>query len=137
MEYMDWRINIFSRGRGLLMLFLFSDVGDNDAPTRILGGSHADVSRLLSPHGEAGLSFMEVAQSISSFPDRPVFYATGAAGTVYLCHPFIVHAAQDHRGTHPKFMAQPPLLTKCDFSIQRNIAQYPVEVAISKAIDGR
>jgi len=136
MAFMDWRINVFSRGRGLLMLFLFSDVGDNDAPTRIRAGSHADVSRLLSPHGEAGLSFMEVARSLSSFPERLELQATGAAGTVYLCHPFVVHAAQDHRGTHPKFVAQPPLLTKCDFNVQRNTAQYPVEVAISKAIDG-
>jgi hypothetical protein len=36
--------------------------------------------------------------------------ASGPAGTVYLCHPFLVHAAQPHRGTRPRFMAQPPLL---------------------------
>jgi hypothetical protein len=29
---------------------------------------------------------------------------------VYLCHPFIVHSAQPHRGKTPRFMAQPPLL---------------------------
>ena len=38
--------------------------------------------------------------------------ATGDAGTVYLCHPFLVHAAQPHRGTLPRFMAQPPLLPR-------------------------
>ena len=32
------------------------------------------------------------------------------AGTVYLCHPFLVHAAQRHRGSTPKFMAQPPVV---------------------------
>ena len=36
--------------------------------------------------------------------------ATGEAGTVYLCHPFVVHSAQPHRGRNPRFMAQPPLL---------------------------
>ena len=36
--------------------------------------------------------------------------AIGPAGTVYLCHPFLVHAAQPHRGSQPRFMAQPPLL---------------------------
>ncbi|MFI0371572.1 hypothetical protein ACH35V_27220 [Actinomadura sp. 1N219] len=41
---------------------------------------------------------------------RPVRLATGRAGDVYLCHPFLVHAAQPHRGTRPRFMAQPPLV---------------------------
>ncbi len=37
-DFMDWRANIVSRGRALLMLFLFSDVGEDDAPTRIRKG---------------------------------------------------------------------------------------------------
>ena len=41
---------------------------------------------------------------------RPVVTATGDAGTVYLCHPFLVHAAQPHQGKQPRFLAQPPLL---------------------------
>ncbi len=39
--------------------------------------------------------------------DCEVALATGEAGTVYLCHPFLVHAAQIHRGKRPRFMAQP------------------------------
>ena len=38
-DFMRWRVNVSSRGRALLMLFLFSDVGDDDAPTRIRIGS--------------------------------------------------------------------------------------------------
>ena len=34
-DFMEWRANVKSRGRALLMLFLFSDVGPDDAPTRI------------------------------------------------------------------------------------------------------
>jgi hypothetical protein len=33
-------VNIRSRARGLLALFLFTDVGRHDAPTRLLCGSH-------------------------------------------------------------------------------------------------
>jgi len=55
-DFSDWRANVRSRGRALLMLFLFSDVGENDAPTRIKVGSHRDVARRLEPAGEAGLS---------------------------------------------------------------------------------
>jgi hypothetical protein len=28
---------------------------------------------------------------------------------VYLCHPFLVHTGTAHRGSRPRFMAQPPL----------------------------
>ena len=134
-DYQEWRININSKGRALLMLFLFSDVCEQDAPTRIRIGSHLDVARILEPEGEKGLSFMELAKKLDSLPKRDQALATGRAGTVYLCHPFIVHAAQDHHGTKPKFMAQPPLQTKHDFNIYRNESELsPVEKAIRKAI---
>jgi hypothetical protein len=32
--------NVYSKARGLLALFLFSDVGPHDAPTRLILGSH-------------------------------------------------------------------------------------------------
>jgi hypothetical protein len=109
-DFMDWRVNIFSRGRALLMLFLFSDVDVDDAPTRIRAGSHHDIARVLEPAGEQGMSLRELA--VNGFDEsahRPEVLAVGEAGTVYLCHPFLVHAAQPHRGTRPRFMAQPPL----------------------------
>jgi hypothetical protein len=40
---------------------------------------------------------------------QAIALATGRAGDVYLCHPFLVHAAQSHRGRNPRFLAQPPL----------------------------
>ena len=108
-DYMSWRINARSRGRALLMLFLFSDIGERDAPTRIAVGSHLEVARILEPRGEEGMAFQELADALPRAWPR-VALATGAAGTVYLCHPLIVHAAQPHRGSEPRFMAQPPLL---------------------------
>ena len=47
---------------------------------------------MLEPEGEKGLSFMEVAAKLHNLPRRSEVLATGKAGTVYLCHPFIVHA---------------------------------------------
>lgn len=130
-NYFEWRINIHSKGRGLLMLFLFSDVTESDAPTVIKAGSHFDVAKILEPEGEKGLSFMELAQRINTISAKEEIVATGKAGTVYLCHPFIVHAGQNHSGTTPKFMAQPPLLTKRDFNInQPDTLLCPVEKAI-------
>jgi hypothetical protein len=92
------------------MLFLFSDVGERDAPTRIRVGSHLDIPRLLEPFGDAGLSVIELAEKLDVTAKRAVALATGSAGTVYLCHPFLVHAAQPHHGATPRFLAQPPLL---------------------------
>jgi hypothetical protein len=110
-NFLDWRANIRSRGRLLLMLFLFSDVGEDDAPTRIRVGSHHDIARRLAPAGEAGLTLGELAATgFAESAHRPEALALGPAGTVYLCHPFLVHAAQPHRGAMPRFMAQPPLL---------------------------
>lgn len=110
-DFMSWRANVHSKGRALLMLFLFSDVGERDAPTRIRIGSHADIARQLAPAGERGLTLGELAaDGFAGSAHRPVVTATGAAGTVYLCHPFLVHAAQPHHGERPRFLAQPPLL---------------------------
>jgi Phytanoyl-CoA dioxygenase (PhyH) len=110
-DFMSWRANIHSKGRALLMLFLFADVGERDAPTRIRVGSHADIARQLAPAGARGLRLMDLAaDGFAGSAHRPVVNATGDAGTVYLCHPFLVHAAQPHQGERPRFLAQPPLL---------------------------
>ncbi|MDO1447903.1 phytanoyl-CoA dioxygenase family protein [Rhodocytophaga aerolata] len=135
-DFFNWRVNIYSQGRALLMLFLFSDVGKQEAPTRIAVGSHLEVAKLLLPAGEAGMSFMELAGKISISQEWPVELATGEAGTVYLCHPFLVHAAQPHQGKQPRFMAQPPLLPAGPFMLNRADGAYsPVEQAIRLGIN--
>jgi len=136
-DFSDWRVNITSRGRALLMLFLFSDVGEHDAPTRIKVGSHRDVARLLEPAGEAGLSLAELGRFGAKL-DRPLALAAGEAGTVYLCHPFLVHAAQKHRGKQPRFLAQPPLHPAEPFRLDRADGAYsPAELAIRLALQER
>lgn len=131
-DFMEWRANIKSSGRALLMLFLLSDVGEQDAPTRIRKGSHAVIARELLPYGEAGATLRQLsADNYASTAHCEEVLATGPAGTVYLCHPFIVHAAQPHRGTAVKFMAQPPLLPKGEFDPA--LPPSPVQVAIRKA----
>jgi hypothetical protein len=131
-DFMSWRANVSSRGRALLMLFLFSDVDETDAPTRLRAGSHVDVARRLAPAGEAGLTLRELASTgFSESAHRPEALAAGPAGTVYLCHPFVVHTAQLHRGAHPRFMAQPPLLPRTPLSLD---GPSPVERAIRDAL---
>lgn len=127
-DFLQWRANWYSKGRGLLMLFLFSDIGEHDAPTRIKVGSHIEMANLLKQHGEDGLSLLEMVDLFPAIKAQEEVLATGKAGTVYLCHPFLVHAAQSHRGTKPRFLAQPPLLLKED--LMHGDRLYPVEQAI-------
>ena len=136
-DFLNWRVNVFSKGRALLMLFLFSDVGESDAPTRIRVGSHLDVARILSPAGDNGLSARDLAatEGFAETAARREVLATGDAGTVYLCHPFLVHAAQQHRGSRPRFLAQPPLVPAGPFLLNRTDGAYsPVEQAIRIAL---
>lgn len=135
-DFMSWRVNVASKGRALLMLFLFSDVGEDDAPTRIRAGSHRDIARQLAPAGEEGLTLRDLAaDGFAGSAGREEVLATGAAGTVYLCHPFLVHAAQPHRGRRPRFLAQPPLLPREPLSLDREDGVYsPIEAAIRSAL---
>lgn len=135
-DFLSWRANASSKGRALLMLFLFSDVGELDAPTRIRIGSHLDIARQLAPAGEAGRTLGELAANgFAETAYCPEVLATGAAGTVYLCHPFLVHAAQPHHGAVPRFMAQPPLMPATPLALERADGDYsPVEIAIRNAL---
>jgi hypothetical protein len=136
----DYWLNLRSRGRALLMLFLFSDIGPDDAPTRIKVGSHLDVPPFLAAAGDRGLSNLAVCMAMDAAgkldaPERTTVLATGHPGDVYLCHPFLIHAAQPHRGREPRFMAQPPLDPVAPLELHRHDGAYsPVERAVRQGL---
>jgi hypothetical protein len=112
-----WWVNVRSRARGLLALFLFTDVGPEDAPTRLMCGSHLAVPEFLAPYGEEGTDADAEFWRPSALC-LPVAHATGSAGDVFLCHPFIVHTATcPHRGTTPRMIAQPAVHVADGFAI--------------------
>lgn len=130
---LNWYVNYCSKGRGLLLLCLLSDVGINDAPTRIREGSHLSMPNLLRPFGESG-----VLGQAAPLPDLdgPVALATGLAGDVYLCHPFLVHAASwPHRGTKPRFIAQPPIAMDGALRTNKSHRLSPVARTVRRALD--
>ena len=64
------------------------------------------------------MSFLELGLAAAEATEKmPETLATGSAGTVYLCHPFLVHAAQAHHGSTPRFMAQPPLYPRVSLEL--------------------
>ena len=100
--------NVHSSCRAMLTLFLFTDVDESNAPTRIRVGSHMDVPPVLRRYGDRGASGAVLSPEVdAASAHRPVAPATGRAGDVFVCHPFLVHAAQPHHGTRPRFLAQP------------------------------
>ncbi|MEW5812455.1 MAG: phytanoyl-CoA dioxygenase family protein [Actinomycetota bacterium] len=99
---------VTNRPHTLLVLTLLSEVTIDDAPTRIRVGSHHDTVRVL---GDEPLDAVEAgARVAAASASRPVAHATGEPGDMYVLHPFTVHAADEHRGHTPRFMAQGPVL---------------------------
>ena len=143
-------VDLRSRGRGLLVLFLLTDVGPDDAPTRIKVGSHLDVPGYLVDHRD-GRSVLELCRAMDEdgmldAASRPTVEATGAAGDVYVCHPFLVHAAQPMRSAQPpnsgqgcgirppRIIAQPPIETVAPFRLDAT-GTSPVEMAVRRALN--
>lgn len=84
---------------------------------------------------EAGLLLGELAaDGFVSSVRRPVALATGGPGTVFLCHPFPVHGAQPHLGRIPRLLAQPPLMPREPWGLDRaDVADTPVARAVRPA----
>lgn len=132
-----WWVSVHSRGRGLLALFLFTDVSDEDAPTEILAGSHLDVPQVLAPFGDRGAFFGDVAGHLpASTFQRPRVRATGRAGDVYICHPFLVHRATwPHLGSGPRMVAQPAIAHHEPFALRNGADVSAVERAILRGLE--
>jgi hypothetical protein len=115
----EYWTDLSSRGRGLLALFLFTDVGPADAPTRLVLGSHRYAAAVLARAGAAGLPGGEVAARLRpSVLCRTTVDAVGRAGDVVLCHPFMVHTATwPHRGAGPRMLAQPAVAGPDGFAV--------------------
>ena len=102
-------VNVHSRSRALLALFLFTDVGEADAPTELPA---ATFQRPRAPR------------------------ATGRAGDVFICHPFLVHRATwPHRGTGPRMVAQPAIGHPEPFALRNDADVCVVERAILHGLE--
>ena len=102
----------------------------DSAPTRVRPGSHRDAARILAPAGDEGMPFPQAARlAAQASAARPTELATGQAGDVIVCHPFLVHAASwPHAGRHPRIMAQPGVALHDAFPLVPPLS--PVELAM-------
>jgi len=95
-----------------------------------------DVPPVLEPMGDAGTHFDHVVPMIPHVHEREIALATGEVGDVYLCHPFLVHAASwPHRGTRPRFISQPKLPPAVPLKLEREDGDHsPVEIAVRRGL---
>jgi Phytanoyl-CoA dioxygenase (PhyH) len=103
----DGRYRCGVQSQTMLLLVLLSDVGPADAPTRIRVGSQRDAAAALAGRTLDSLAAGPLVDAASAH--RPLAHATGQPGDIYLVHPLTVHAADEHRGDEPRFMAQTPV----------------------------
>jgi hypothetical protein len=124
-----------STERVLLLLFLLSDVGADDAPTRVRLGSHLAAARLLARSADPADFYATAGELASTTEHLPQALATGEAGDVWLCHPYVVHSAQPNRGSRVRFLAQPPLGGTEPIDAGRPASERsPVEEAVRRAL---
>ncbi|MBI3228592.1 MAG: phytanoyl-CoA dioxygenase family protein [Mycolicibacterium cosmeticum] len=102
----SWAVS--GRPHTVLLLTLLSEVGAPDAPTRIRVGSHHDAGGVLGTEPMDAVTAGERVAAAST--SRPVAFATGHPGDMFVLHPLTVHAADRHHGRRPRFMAQAPVL---------------------------
>jgi hypothetical protein len=133
------RVTVRARGGGLLALFLFSDVDEDSAPTRVRVGSHLDGARVLAAAGPAGLEWREAARRIEqASAHRPTAVLTGQAGDVFLCHQHTAHSASwPHRGRLPRLLAQPSVALLGEYRLPGlpDAPPTPAEQAVLRALD--
>lgn len=79
--FLHWRVNVRSKGRALLMLYLFSDIGDDDAPTRLRVGSHRAMAKMLQPYGEEGAEMGALIPEFAATEGLPEAWATETPAT--------------------------------------------------------
>jgi hypothetical protein len=113
------------------MLFLFSYVAEEGAPTRIRVGSHFDMARMLAPAEEAGMAHL-LLEGVGA--GRDIVLATGEAGRLPMSSvsdPRRTKAPRDGAAFHvvaPLGPAAPLRLERADG------AHSPVEIAIREAL---
>ena len=161
----QFRHYVDSPDQGLLLLPMFSETGPRGGGTLIAAGSHRPVARLLARHpdgleiGEAiALShrtypwLAELAGKTKTVPDRVAYFmdeshpddtgqplrvveATASPGDVYLCHPFLFHAASQNHSGVPRFMCNRTTSLTGRMNVRAlTLDSSPVEISIHQAL---
>ncbi|BDI32078.1 hypothetical protein CCAX7_41290 [Capsulimonas corticalis] len=161
----QFRHRVTAPDQGLLLLPHLSSVAPQGGGTLVAAGSHKIVARFLAAHpdgielndalpacsrahpwlaeltqGSADgvdrvAKFMDAATTDELGTELRVVETTSEPGDVWICHPFLYHAAsQNHSGT-PRFMCNRTTPLKSPMALDRPDGDYsPVEISIREAL---
>jgi hypothetical protein len=102
--------------QGLLTIVLWSDVQERGGATFLAADSVGPVARHLLDHPEGVNPLSAPGESYGGFPFKTMIHAcrdfraaTGAAGDVYLMHPFLLHTSSFNALKLPRLITNPPV----------------------------
>ena len=134
----DWfRHHVHAGDQVLTPIFLWQDVGENDGPTLLAAGSHQEVARLLAEHEPDGIAGDRIGDVVNQHvqPSR-VDAATGRAGDVYVCHPFLAHSVNPVGCARPRFISNVAVHGRGPLRVTAASGPLsPVEVPVAGALD--
>jgi hypothetical protein len=134
----DWFTHHVTSGeQALTVIFLWSDVGLDDSPTLLGVGSHHAVARLLAEHEPEGISGADIGRTVhANVHPETIVTATGDAGDVIVCHPFLAHAINPSGPTSARFISNALVHAYQPLDIEGTATKSPVEAAIQLALGG-
>ncbi|KAE8908434.1 hypothetical protein PF005_g13291 [Phytophthora fragariae] len=135
----SYQHHVDSLESGLLLIFLFSDIGPGEGGTALSVGSHKWVARLLEKNEPRGMKGGAVSYQARQFRRREVVEVNGKAGDVVLVHPFLLHARSKNLGQKGvesvRIMCNPNVRLHHKMRLDRADGAYsPVEQAIVDAL---
>jgi hypothetical protein len=134
----DWFTHHTTSGEQVLTpIFLWEDVGPADSPTLLSPGSHHRVARFLSSAEPSGVPGSEIHAFIHErLQVGETVSATGAAGDVVVCHPFLAHTINPVGPHRPRYISNVAVHGFAPLNLDATAgALSPVEAAVAEALD--
>jgi hypothetical protein len=128
--------HIYSRDQGMLLIFVFSDIGPGDGGTAIVPGSHITTAKILAAAEPDGLKPKEVSRPVIEATDfSKAIEVNAQAGDALLAHPFMLHSPSVNVGDHARFICNVQVQLKEHMSLNPDVTQHTVlEDSILQAI---
>ncbi|KAG3017633.1 hypothetical protein JG687_00005416 [Phytophthora cactorum] len=136
----SYQHHVDSKESGLLVIFLFSDIGPGEGGTALSVGSHKWIAGLLEKNEPRGMKGGAVSYQARQFQRREVAEVNGKAGDVMLVHPFLLHARSKNLGQKGaesvRIMCNPNVRLRQKMNLNlADDAYSPVEQAIVDALE--
>jgi hypothetical protein len=133
----DWFTHhLTSADQMLTPIFLWRDVGSFDSPTLLAPGSHRAVAKLIARFEPDGISGPDIVSVVhAELRLDAVIEATGAAGDVFVCHPFLAHSINPAGPSTPRLISNVAVHGSNPLALTGSLSDLtPVEAAIAPAL---